>query len=129
MILAFDGVCVLCNGFVRFLLRRDRAQAFRFASSDSPAGAAIFAADGQDAANPISVVLVEGDQRWRNSEAIIRAVMALGGGWRAAALLRIVPRPIRDAAYRWVARHRYGWFGRTDACPAPAPGWADRFLT
>lgn len=129
MILAFDGVCVLCNGFVRFLLRRDRARRFRFASSDTAKGAAIFAADGQDPSAPISVVLVEGETRWRDSEAIIRAVVALGGRWRAAALLRLVPRPLRDAAYRWVARHRYGWFGRTDACPVPAPGWADRFLT
>lgn len=128
MILAFDGVCVLCNGFVRFLIERDHRLRLRFASSATGAGAAIFAAAGQDANNPVSVVLVDGKQRYLESEAIICAVGALGGVWQAAALLRIVPRPLRDAAYRWIARRRYRWFGRLDACPVPAHAIAERFV-
>ena len=129
MILAFDGVCVFCNGFVQFLIRRDPRRRLRFASSTSPAGAALFAASGQDAANPLSVVLVDGERRYAQSAAIIRAIELLGGGWRAAGLLRIVPAIARDAIYGWVARHRYGWFGRLDTCPVPTSATADRFVS
>lgn len=129
MIIAFDGVCVLCNGFVRFLLRHDRHRTFRFASSGSAAGRAIFAATAQDPDNPSSVVLVEGERHYRESDAIIRAVGQLGGAWRSVAILRIVPRVLRDAVYRLAARHRYRWFGRTAHCAVPEPDWADRFLT
>ena len=128
MLIAYDGVCVLCNGFVRFLLRHDRQGRLRFASSATAAGAAIFARAGQDADNPASVVLVDGELRYFESEAIIRAVEALGGGWRAASILRIAPRSLRDAAYRLVARNRYRWFGRLGTCPRPDPNWADRFV-
>lgn len=128
MIIAFDGVCVLCNGFVRFLVRRDRRAVLRFASSHSPAGAAIFAETGQDWATPVSVVLVDGSRRTVESDAIIGAVTALGGGWRLAAALRLLPRPLRDVGYRWVARHRYRWFGKLDSCPVPDPAWAARFV-
>jgi predicted DCC family thiol-disulfide oxidoreductase YuxK len=128
VILAFDGVCVLCNGFVRFLLRRDRQGRLRFASSATEAGTAIFAGAGQDAHNPASVVLVDGEQCYFESEAIVRAVAALGGAWRIVSILYIVPRSLRDGAYRLVARNRYRWFGRLDTCPRPDPVWADRFV-
>ena len=128
MILAFDGICVLCNGFVRFLTRRDRAAALQFASSSSATGAAIFAAAGQDPGNPVSVLLVDGEHRYSESEAIIRAVMVLGGGWRLAGALRLAPRALRDATYRFVARHRYAWFGKLDHCPLPGAALAARFL-
>lgn len=128
MILAFDGVCVLCNGFVDFLIRRDPHRRLRFASSTTPAGAAIFAATGQDAAYPVSVILIDGQRRYVQSAAIIRTVEQLGGRWRAVGLLRAVPAIVRDAIYGWVARRRYGWFGRLDACPVPTGATADRFL-
>jgi predicted DCC family thiol-disulfide oxidoreductase YuxK len=128
MIIAFDGVCVLCNGFVRFLLRRDRAGKFRFASSGSRAGVEIFAALGQTPDALTSVVLIDGDRRYTDSDAALRAVAALGGAWRWVAVLRLVPRVLRDGGYRLVARNRYRWFGRTDTCPLPDPVWRDRFL-
>ena len=129
MVLAFDGICVLCNGFVAFLLRRDRHGHLRIASSGTPAGAAIFAAAGQDPHNPATVVLVDGAHSHIESEAIIRAVAALGGAWRLVVVARIVPRFLRDAVYRFVARNRYRWFGRLDRCPLPRAEWGDRFLT
>jgi predicted DCC family thiol-disulfide oxidoreductase YuxK len=129
MVLSFDGICVLCNGFVRFLAPRDRHGRLRFASSTSAAGAAVFASCGQDAANPATVVLVDGEHSYIESEAIIRAIMALGGGWRLIAVVRAVPRPLRDAAYRAVARNRYRWFGKLDRCSLPGARWADRFVS
>lgn len=129
MVLSFDGNCVLCNGFVRFVMRHDAHRRLRFASSGTPAGAAIFRAYGQDPDNPVTVVLVDGEQRYGESEAILRAVAALGGIWRLALLGRVIPRGLRDAAYRYVAANRYRWFGRLDHCPVPDAATAERFLT
>ena len=129
MVLSFDGICVLCNGFVRFLARRDRRGRLQFASSGSAAGAAIFLTSGQTPANPVTVILVDGEQRYVESEAIIRSITALGGIWRLMAVARIVPRFLRDAIYRLVARNRFRWFGRLEHCPLPNANWGDRFLT
>lgn len=129
MVLSFDGKCVLCNGFVRFVMRHDSNRRLRFASSGTPAGAAIFGAYGQDPDHPVSVVLVDGEQRYGESEAIIRTIEALGGVWRLAAVARAVPRIVRDAAYRYIAANRYRWFGRLDSCPVPDAASAERFLT
>ena len=129
MVLSFDGICVLCNGFVRFLAARDRQGRLRFASSESPAGSAIFIADGQDPNHPVTVVLVDGERRYVESEAIIRSVAALGGAWRLAAIVRVVPGFLRDAIYRLIARNRYRWFGRLDRCPLPGANLVDRFMT
>lgn len=127
-VIAFDGVCVLCHGFVRFILRRDRAGLFRFASTTSAEGARLFAESGQDPGQPSSVILAEGGRIYSESDAILRAVGKLGGVWRAAPLLRVVPRPVRDWAYRAIATRRYRLFGKLDACSVPPPEWRDRFL-
>src|ERR1700722_16150442 len=129
MVLSFDSICVLCNGFVRFLARRDRRGLLQFASSESAAGAAIFLTGGQDPASPLTVILVDGEQRYVESEAIIRSITALGGAWRLMAAARIVPRFLRDAVYRRVAPNRDRWFRRVEHCPLPNANWGDRFLT
>lgn len=128
MVIAFDGICVLCNGFVRFLLQRDTHRRLHFTTNQSVAGAAIFAATGQQADQPVSVVLVKDGQYLTESTAALHAIAALGAAWRLVLLFRIVPAPLRDNIYRFVARNRYRWFGKLDQCPAPQPEWADRFL-
>ena len=129
MVLSFDGLCVLCNGFVRFLARRDSRGLIQFASSGSQSGTAIFLAARQNPDNPGSVILGDGDQSYYKSEAIIRALVALGRALRFAAVARAVPSFLRDAAYRFIARNRYRWVGRLERCPVHPPGWGGRFLT
>lgn len=126
----FDGVCNLCNGFVQFVIRHDHQQRFHFAALQSEAARALLARHGQPlpAPEPDSVVLVENGQVYTHSEAILRIAAGLGGAWRALAVGRVLPRPLRDAAYRWVARHRYQWFGRQDSCMLPTPELKARFL-
>ena len=128
MVIAFDGKCGLCDGFVRFMLRHDHRQAFQFAASTSREGAAIFASAGQDPAEPTSVVLVTGDKVYLESDAMIRSVAALGGVFRLATILRIVPKAVRDIGYRYVGRNRYRWFGRQSTCALHESGWSERFL-
>jgi predicted DCC family thiol-disulfide oxidoreductase YuxK len=127
-IVVFDGVCVLCSGGVRFLLPRDRAGRFRFAAMQSETGRRLLAAHGIDPDDPVSFLLLEGGRAYTDSGAALRILVLLGGWWRLAGAFYAVPRPLRDAVYRFVARRRYRWFGQRDACFAPTADTADRFL-
>lgn len=126
-IIAFDGVCVLCNGWVRFLLKHDRQGRYRFAAMQTPAGRALLSAHGLDPENPASLLLLEDGRAWTDTDAIRRVVSGLGGLWRIASLLALLPRFIGDPLYRLVARNRYRWFGTT-TCHVPTEAQRARFL-
>jgi predicted DCC family thiol-disulfide oxidoreductase YuxK len=132
-VIVFDGVCVLCNGWVRFLLRHDRRERYRFAAMQGDSGRALLVANGLDPDDPVSFLLVEYDigtspRVSTDTDAMRRVLMGLGGAWRIAGLLALLPPRVRDPLYRMVARNRYRWFGRHDACPVPDPAQARRFL-
>lgn len=127
-IVVFDGVCLLCSRWVRFVLRHDRARRYRFASMQSPAGRGLLQGHGLDPEDPNSLLLIEGDRASTDSDAILRVLAGFGGIWRVSTVLRVIPRVLRDPAYRWLARNRYRWFGRSEACWLPAAEHAGRFL-
>jgi predicted DCC family thiol-disulfide oxidoreductase YuxK len=128
-VILFDGVCNLCNGFVRFVIARDRVGRFRFAPLESDAARRLLGqADADRSVLPGSLVLVEGDRVFRRSTAALRIARGLGWPWRLAYGLIAVPRPLRDWVYDVVARHRYQWFGRRDVCMVPIPAVRRRFL-
>ena len=127
-IVVFDGVCVLCSGWVGFLLRHDRARQFRFAAMQGEAGRGLLDAHGLDPDDPMSFLLLDASGARTDSDAIIAVLARLGGAWRGACLLRVVPRQLRDSLYRRLARNRYRWFGRRDACHLPSATERDRFL-
>jgi predicted DCC family thiol-disulfide oxidoreductase YuxK len=127
-ILVFDGVCLLCSRWVRFILRRDRAARYRFASMQSATGQALLSRHGLDPSDPDSLLLVDADHAFTDSDAILRVLTSFGGFYRAWAVLGIVPRALRDPAYRWLARNRYRWFGRSETCWLPQPEYAERFI-
>ena len=128
----FDGVCNLCNGFVQFVIRHDAAGRFRFAALQSEAGQALLLAHGVApailAADPDSVLLLSGGQLYSHSTAVLRIARGLGGVWQLAALGGVLPRAWRDGIYRFIARHRYRWFGRQERCMLPTPALKARFL-
>jgi predicted DCC family thiol-disulfide oxidoreductase YuxK len=127
-LVVFDGVCHLCSGWVQFLLKRDPSGRFRFASMQSVPGRALLAAHGIDPDDPASFLLIEDGRAFTDSDAILRVLRRLGGAWRAAALLGLVPAAGRDPVYRWIARHRYRIFGRRRSCWLPDPEVSTRFL-
>lgn len=128
-VIVFDGICLLCNAWVRFLLHHDRRAHYRFAAMQSPAGAALLAAHGLDPTDPASFLLVDASGAWTDSAAIARVLRGLGPPWSIAGVsLQLVPRALRDPAYRLVARNRYRWFGRHEACVLPGPEVASRFI-
>jgi len=127
-VVLFDGVCNLCHGAVRFLVRHDDADVFRFAPLDSPVGRALLERHGLPTADYDSVVLVDAAGAHRKSAAALRVARRLDPPWNLAWALRAVPRRVRDAVYDLVAEYRYDVFGRKDACEVPEPEIRERFL-
>ena len=138
-IVLFDGVCNLCAGAVRFIIRRDRRGRFRFAALQSDAGRRILAQQGaslpeagetlpEAGGSPESLVLVADGRTHARSGAALRIAVGLDGGWPLLAVFLVIPAPLRDLAYRIVARNRYRWFGRQTACELPRTDESWRFL-
>lgn len=127
-IILFDGVCNLCSGFVRFVLPRDEAGKYRFASLQSDAGQALLAEHDLPSDDLESVVLIEDGESHLKSAAIIRIATGLGGAYRLLSPFRYVPRSVRDRVYDFVADHRYRWFGKKDRCMVPSGDVESRFL-
>jgi predicted DCC family thiol-disulfide oxidoreductase YuxK len=127
-VVLFDGICNLCNGLVRFVIRRDRARRFRFAALQSETGHRLVQASGLDEGGGDSIVLIQGRRVYQKSCAVLRIARGLQFPWPAAYALMAAPRPLRDWVYDLVARHRYRWFGRRTSCVVPAPELRDRFL-
>lgn len=127
-----DGHCLLCQRLVRFLLARDRQARLRFATLQSASTRRLL--PGSEAApraaedGPGSVVFLEAGRLHQKSGAVLRIARALGLPWSACAIFLVVPAPVRDAVYDFVARRRYLWFGRSDTCMVPPAGYQARFL-
>lgn len=123
----FDGVCNLCNAFVRFVIARDPAARFRFGALSSDSAARVLREAGVTAP-PDSLVLVENGAVYFRSDAALRIARRLTLPWRLAYGLVVVPRFIRDGVYDFIAARRYHWFGRRDVCMVPTPELKRRFL-
>jgi predicted DCC family thiol-disulfide oxidoreductase YuxK len=131
-VVLFDGVCNLCNRSVDFILQRDAKAYFRFASLQSDAARRLLAEHGRAEASPHapeSIVLIEDGRVYERSTAVLRIARHLRGWARLALIAFAFPRPLRDAVYRWIARHRYRWFGQRESCRVATPELATRFLS
>ena len=132
-IVLFDGVCVMCNGGMRFALRRDRGDRLRFASLQGRFAADIAARHGVEIREIDTIYVVAdyglpSERLLARSAAVLHIAGALGGVWRAASLLRAGPAALLDRAYDIVAARRYRWFGRYDTCPIPTPAERAKFV-
>jgi predicted DCC family thiol-disulfide oxidoreductase YuxK len=127
-LILFDGVCNLCNAWVRFVIRRDPTGIFRFAAQQSPIGLVIIEEHLRGASQLSSVILIEDKAIYTESDAVLQIFARLGAPWSWIALLGIIPRPARDACYRFIVRHRYQWFGRTEVCQIPSADVRSRFV-
>ncbi|MCB0608931.1 MAG: thiol-disulfide oxidoreductase DCC family protein [Lewinellaceae bacterium] len=127
-ILLFDGVCNLCNGFVQFVIKRDKKAVFRFAALQSDLGKELSATAGLPAHSMDTVVLYENNRFYTHSDVGLRVARRLNGLWPLAYALVIIPKFIRDGIYNWVAKNRYRWFGKRESCMVPTPELRSRFL-
>jgi predicted DCC family thiol-disulfide oxidoreductase YuxK len=126
-VILFDGVCNLCNAWVQFVIERDPGARFAFAPLGSDAANGLLRSR-QWVPTSDSIILVEKDGIYDQSTAALRIVRRLSGAWPLGAMFLIVPKVLRDAVYRLIARNRYRWFGRRDVCMMPTPELRARFL-
>ena len=133
-VLLYDGECGLCNGVVRFMLRHDRRGRLHFAPLQSEPAQVYLRAQGLPTADFASLVFIPD---WKNQEkgryllrtdGALAAFGELDSAWRRAALLRVIPRFLRDPVYKFIAKVRYAVFGEYRRRPLPDPTWEKRFL-
>ena len=126
----YDGVCGLCQGYIRFLVKRDRAgDKFRYAPLQGTTFEALVPPDRRRSLPDSLVVLTNDGRLLVRSDGVIRILRWLGGFWGVVAgAISVIPRPIRDAVYNFVARIRYRVFGkRKNVCPVTPPDLRARF--
>ena len=127
-IVFFDGVCNLCDSSVHFLLDRDRRNVLRFAPLQGRTYTELRAQYPELGDEVTTIVLYENGKVFTRSTAVLRILRLLGGWWKLLYGLIILPKPLRDILYEFIARHRYRWFGRQESCRLPTPELRAKFL-
>ncbi len=126
-VILFDGVCIFCSRWVRFVAARDTSARFRFTAIQSPYGTRLAQALGIDADDPDTNAVVHGGVAYFKSDGALTVLSCLPG-WSWVRVLLLVPRFIRDAVYNVVARNRYRIFGKYDECMVPDAGLRARVI-
>lgn len=127
-IILFDGVCNLCDSFVSFVIRHDPKAKFHFSTLQSKSGQEILKRFDLPVDEFNTFILVDNGSFFQKSTAALRVLKGLGGVWIVFYIFIVVPRPIRDAVYNFIANNRYRLFGKKDKCLAPTPDIKARFL-
>jgi predicted DCC family thiol-disulfide oxidoreductase YuxK len=127
-VLLFDGVCNLCDGFVQFVLKRDKKGQFLFASLQSKIGKDLLEKYKVEVEELSTVVLIDGDQVYTHSDVPLQIAKDLGAMYRVFYPLKVLPKKWRNRVYDWIAANRYRFFGKKEACMLPQPEWRSRFL-
>ena len=117
-VILFDGVCVFCSLWVRFVADRDKARRFRFTAIQSAYGARLAQALGIDPGDPDTNAVIHGGVAYKKSDGALTVLSSLPG-WGFARIFFAVPRPVRDIVYNLIAKNRYLMFGKLDACIVP----------
>lgn len=128
-IVLFDGVCNLCNGAVKFIIKRDSRGLFRFAPIQSELGEQLLTPYSPVFSGNDSFALVENGQLFSQTDAALRIASQLDGLWYLFGIFRIVPSPLRNMLYRLLGRNRYRLFGKSESCMIPSADLQNRFLS
>ncbi|MEG3659148.1 thiol-disulfide oxidoreductase DCC family protein [Arenibacter palladensis] len=128
-IILFDGVCNLCNSSVQYVIKRDKGNVYRFAALQSEIGKKLVEERGIDTFQVDSIILIEpGVAYYTKSTAALKIARSFGGVWQLASVFEWIPEKIRDWVYDYIAKNRYKWYGRKDACMIPTPELKSKFL-
>jgi predicted DCC family thiol-disulfide oxidoreductase YuxK len=125
-LIVFDGKCIFCSGFARFMARRDVKGRFHFVTAHSPLGRSLYLAHGLDPDLMETNIVISGGRAHVKMAAFAAAVGTLGWPWRGLAVLGWLPRSIADRVYDWIARNRYR-FGR-QVCVMPSGALKARLI-
>ena len=127
-IILFDAICVICNGWAKFLIQHDRHQKFKLASVQSPLGQAILKHYGMSTEHYSTMVVILNGQRYLESTALLKVMQHLGLPFSLMNSGYLMPRPLRDFLYRRIALNRYQLFGTTTQCLLPSAENKQHFL-
>ena len=127
-LILFDGVCNLCNTYVQFVIKRDRQNKFMFASLQSDRGQNVLKHFGLDTTEFKTLVLLQDKEIYTKSTGALRILKQLDGIWKISYIFILVPAPIRDFFYSFVAANRYRFFGKKEYCMMPSPELKAKFL-
>ncbi|MBM4138337.1 MAG: thiol-disulfide oxidoreductase DCC family protein [Nitrospira sp.] len=127
-VIVFDGACNWCNAWVNFTLARDPHAKFKFGTLQSEPAQQILKALRLPADDFETFLLLERGRVFTKSTAALRMVRQLPGLWPLLYAGIVIPRPLRDALYDYVARRRYHWMGKSDICRVPTPAEHERFV-
>lgn len=127
VVIAYDGECMLCSRSIRFLAEHDFKRQLRFVTLQSRLGREMEAAATGETLN--TVVAKKRGKVFTYSDAVLEILKTIGGPWAILGTLGFVlPRALRDRAYRFIARNRYRWFGKADVCSLPSPALRERMI-
>jgi predicted DCC family thiol-disulfide oxidoreductase YuxK len=126
-VILYDGVCVFCSRWIRFIASRDVNKRFRFTAIQSGYGTRLAQAFGIDPNDPDTNAVIDGGIAYFKSDAALTVLSNLPG-WQWVRALRAFPKPLRDAIYNLVARNRYRIFGKYEACFVPDAEFRGRVM-
>ena len=127
-LIVFDGVCVLCTGFARFILSHDRKQQFLLTTAQAELGQALFRHYNLDPVNfETNLLIVEG-LAFGKLKGFAEIMTLLGGPWRLLSVLKYIPKSPGDWIYDHIAQNRYQLFGRHENCMIPEHEWRTRII-
>jgi len=127
-IIVFDGVCILCNSFVQFILKKDKRKQFYFTTAQSDFVKEQLKTNPMKANAMDSVLYVKNGKVFTESTAALNIFSDLGGMWKLLSIFKLIPPFFRNAVYRLIAKRRYRVFGKLDTCMMPPSEWKSRFL-
>ncbi|CAM3936886.1 thiol-disulfide oxidoreductase DCC family protein [Flavobacterium antarcticum] len=128
-IILFDGVCNLCDNAVQYVIKHDKKDVFRFVPLQSDLGKEILSYLKVDTSKMDSIILYEpGIAYFYKSDAALEIVKDLNGFLKWSIIFKIIPSSLRNPIYDYVARNRYKWYGKKDACLIPTPELKEKFL-
>lgn len=127
-ILLFDGVCNLCNHSVQLVIKNDTKNIFKFAPLQNPKVICFLEEQNQDLNNLNTIVLITSKKIYTKSSAALTVAKHLKGLYPLLYVFYIIPKPIRDIFYDFIAKNRYKWYGKKDHCMIPSPELKNKFL-
>ncbi len=126
-ILLFDGVCNFCDSTVQFILKHNKSKEIHFASLQSAYGQEILKKAKLPTKDLKSLIFIKDGKIYTKSTGALKLTPYLGI-YKFLYIFMVVPTPIRNFVYDWVAKNRYKWFGQKDACSIPSPETRKRFI-
>jgi predicted DCC family thiol-disulfide oxidoreductase YuxK len=129
-IILFDGICNLCNGAIQYVIKRDTKDMYRFAAIQSTIGQKLLKERTIDPSKIDSIILIEPTVAYYiKSDAALKIGRSFGGGYKLLSIFSWIPRVLRDMIYDLIAKNRYRWFGKKEACMIPTPELQSKFLS